>query len=452
MKEKSAFDVRALIAEETAAFSKDRPKSRAALDRARASQPHGVPMAWMTAAPVAVADKGAGAYFTDIDGFRYLDFYQADWSMTAGYAHPAVTTAIAERAADGLHFLLPTRTATRVSEALATRFGTSHWQFTLSATLANQEAIRLCRVVTGKSRILIFDGSNHGYVPETMIHYAKDGQQPYAAGLPLGYAAQTDIVPFNDADAAAQVLGRGETACIVVEPALTNVGLVQPQTGFHDALRTLATRHGAPLILDETHTHMLAYGGLTRHWSLNPDIVVLGKNFASGVAIGAWGKTAELCDAMEATPMSDRTSRTVGLATGGTLFGSALSFAAAEATLTQVLTPQAYATTAAMGMRLAKGIQAAMDRAGLDWHAHHLNNMFGYCYTSAPPQTGTAALSQIDTEMTLARRHFFANRGIWDAVATGGPIVSFAMSVTDIDRYLEVAEDFFRAVRRCPSA
>lgn len=433
-----------VIARETARFSQARPKSAVLLERARASMPSGVPMAWMQGlthhAPVFI-EEGSGASFTDVDGNTYVDFNQADMSSTVGHGTPAVVDAVARRMAQGVQFLLPTEDAIAVSEELGRRFSLPFWQYTLSASSANAEAIRLARLATGREGVLMFDGSYHGHIGETLVDYAHETPQPNALGLPRDHARNTTVVPFNGLEAAEAVLAKGETACVMVEPALTNVGLVLPREGFLHGLREVCDRHGALMIVDETHTHMFAFGGLVRLWDLKPHMVVIGKNIAGGVPIGAYGMGADLAELMDKN-LFDHAGDAPGFASGGTLYGSALSMAAARATLEQVLTEDAYRHIAALGSRLAQGIQAIVDEAGLPWKAQHLESRAGWLYSTREPESGVDAVKMMDIALSDSRRIFMANRGIWEAIVTAGPAVSFPMTQTDVDLYLQVSRDW----------
>ena len=437
-----------VAARELERFEKARPRSATLHERAETSMPSGVPMAWMRGLyhhrPMFVA-SGGGARFRDVDGHEYIDFNQADMSSNTGYAEPLVTRAIDERVAAGVQFLLPVEDAITVSEELARRFGLSHWQYTLSASSANSEAIRLARLATGRDGVLMFDGSYHGHLSETMVDH--DGERPksYALGLPDDHSRNTTVVPFNDLANVERELAKRTTACVLVEPALTNVGLVLPQDGFLAGLRDVCERHGALLIADETHTHMLAFGGLVNLWALKPHIVVLGKNLAGGIPIGAYGFGKDLADLMD-RHLFDHAGDEAGLATGGTLFANALSLAAAQATLSHVLTRDGYARNAQRGTKLASGIQAIIDEASLPWRAQHLTSRAGWLAGTREPVNGSEAVAMMDVALADCRRVFMANRGVWEAIVTAGPAVSFAMSEADIDRYLEVARDWVRAL------
>lgn len=226
---------------EDARFVAERPRSQALLEQSREMMPGGVPMSWMVGLydhpPMFIAEA-KGAYLTDVDGHRYLDMNLADTSMACGYGVDAVADAIDTQFRKGGQFLLPTEETLAVVEALGRRFGHRHWQFTLAATTANLEAIRIARVFTGRERILLFDGKYHGMNDETCLLVDDDGLKPEAGGLSSRAGAETDIVPFNDLAAVEAVLAKGQTACVMAEAALTNVtGVLMPEPGFPGRLK-----------------------------------------------------------------------------------------------------------------------------------------------------------------------------------------------------------------------
>jgi glutamate-1-semialdehyde 2,1-aminomutase len=375
-----------------------------------------------------------------------VDFNQADLSATSGFAPPAVLEAIAERAARGLQFLLPVEEAIDASELLAERYGLPGWQFTLSASGANAEAIRLVRHRTGRQGIAVFGGHYHGHLDDTLVEGDGGGARPSLLGLNARAAADTRVVPFNDLEALERVLARGDVAALIAEPALTNVGIVLPDDGFHAGARELTRAHGTLLVLDETHTQTFAYGGLTRAWGLEPDVIALGKSTGGGIPIGAYGMTDDLRDWMERH--RDVYVGAPGLATGGTTYANPLSLAAAVATLRHVQTPEAFDRVAALGTRLADGIEAAAVSHGLPWRPHRLGGRSGYCLEPRLPRNAEEARRSLDIELIDTRRLYMANRGIWDAIAGAGPAASFAHAPGDVEQYLDVLEGFLDAVAR----
>jgi len=434
--------IAALRAREDARFVAERPRSIELLRRARASLPAGVPMSWMVSlyahAPFFV-DKAEGAHITDVDGHRYLDMNLADSSMACGYGLEAVGEAVMSRFRRGSQYLLPTEESIVVAEALADRYGLPRWQFTLSATTANGEAIRIARAFTGRDRVLVFDGKYHGMLDETTVVPGEHGLEPEGRGLARNAGEATDIVPYNDLVAAERVPARRDTACVLVEAAVTNVGgVLMPELGFLAGLYETARRHGSVLAIDEAHTHICAYGGLKRAWRLDCDILVLGKAIAGGIPAGLYGLSEELSEFVETALEAGDRGYLPNLAVGGTLFGNPLQIAAIRATLDHVLTEEAHAKAARLGERLASGIETGARERGLPWSAHRLYCRSGYHFAERLPRTRAEAQAAADPELRNLMRVYFANRGIWEAIASACPAVSFAAEEADIDVYLSV--------------
>jgi glutamate-1-semialdehyde 2,1-aminomutase len=442
--------VKELKDREDARFHAEHPRSVALLDRGRASMPNGVPMAWLRGSyhhvPPWVAE-GKGARFTDVDGHTYGDFNIADMSMFCGYAPEPLVRAVVERMARGNQFLLPTEDAIVVSEELARRYGLPKWQYTLSATHANTEAIRVARVVTGRDKVLFFDGKYHGHLEEALVELADDGTLvPEEAGLPAAAVEGTRLVPFNDVQALGRALEARDIALVLTEPALTNNhGLILPDDGFHEALRRITRETGTLLAYDETHTQVVGVGGLTAAWGLEPDIVTIGKSIAGGVPFGAWGMTDEIADHLRQEKGPDGERATL-VATGGTLFGNALSMAAARATMIEILTPEAYASTHRLGLRLAEGMRVAVARAGLPWHIHHLGPRSGYTFQPTPVRDATQARACADELLVRLIRVWLANRGVWEAIVGAGPVCSVPATDADVDAYLAAWDELLAAL------
>ncbi len=433
--------IAALTEREMAAFRAARPRSLEMAARARTHMPGGVPMGWMSALyahPPIFAAEGDGAWFTDVDGHRYLDMNQADMSMACGYAPPAVVEAAAARLAEGSQFLLPTEDAIFVADELARRWGLPSWQFTLSASGANAEVIRLARHATGRDRILMFDGKYHGHIDDSLVMLVDGEVRSELAGLPAAAAARARIVPFNDLAAVEAALASREIACVLLEPALTNVGVVLPEPGFIAGVREAARRTGTILALDETHTLVCGPGGLKSAWGLGCDAVAFGKSIGGGVPIGAYGVSAELARHLEEPPaQAGAPMESVGgVATGGTLYANALSMAAARATLEQVLLPHTYERAAGLGARLADGLDAIFAETGLRWRAQRLYCRSGFTFGPDLPRNGAEARALADPALYGLIRIWMANRGVWESIASAGPTVSFAMDDSDIDFYL----------------
>jgi glutamate-1-semialdehyde 2,1-aminomutase len=432
--------VRELKNREDARFREARPKCAELLKRGRRVMPNGVPMAWHVGSYHHLplwAVEGRGARFTDADGFEYSDFNIADMSMFCGYAPAQVVRAVSERMARGHQFLLPVEDAIVVSEELGRRYGLPKWQYTLSASQANTEVIRVARVATGRDKILLFDGKYHGHFDQTLVELDDAGNLvPEERGLPASVIEQTRIVPFNDVEALTRALERGDIALVLTEPALTNnFGLILPEPGFHAQLRELTRATGTPLAYDETHTQVVGPGGLTRMWGLQPDFVTSGKSIAGGVPFGAWGMTDALADLLTQIKGPDG-ERLNLVAIGGTLFGNSLSFAAAKATMLEILTPEAYAHTQRLAARLADGMRAGVERVGLPWHIHHLACRSGYTFQPAPVHNAAQARACSDDLLTRLIRIWLANRGVWEAIVGAGPVCSVPATDADVDAYL----------------
>lgn len=430
-------------AREEANFVSRIPQSAVLLARAKQHMPQGVPMAWMAGLyrfPTIFIADGSGASFRDVDGNLYLDFNVCDLAMTMGYGPAPITEAAAQQMQRGAHFLLPTEDAITVSEDLASRTGMPFWQFTVSASSANTEILRIARHLTGRQKLLVFGGHYHGHIDETLVSTENGHTVPELLGLPKAIAAQTIIVPFNDLAAADRVLANQDIALVLTEPALTNCNIVLPEPGFHDGLRQLTQRSGTLLCIDEAHTFQFAYGGLTHAWHLASDFMVLGKGLGTGVSFALYGMSASIAD--HVTRYRDVDIGPKGLAIGGTTYASALSVAVAKAALLEVMTLENYRRVADFGARLADGLEAIFAEAGLPWRAFRLGPRTGYCMAPSLPRNGEEAAISLDADLVDTRRVYMANRGIWDAVVSAGPQASFAHEAEDIERYLAAAADF----------
>jgi glutamate-1-semialdehyde 2,1-aminomutase len=432
--------IRSLHERELAAFQEDHPRTLALLQRARDHMPNGTPMAWMVTdseVPVYV-DHGVGATFTDVDGDEYVDFNASDMAMFCGHANPAIVRAVQERVVRSTMFLLPTEESIAVAEELARRYpAQTHWQFTLSATQANTEAIRLARAATGREVVLLFEGHYHGHFEEGLVDLEDGRAAPVQRGLSRSVTGSVRIAQFNDVDGLRAALDPGDVAIVLTEPALTNnIHLLPPEDGWHEELRATTRANGAVLAYDETHTHVVGPGGATGLWGLDPDVVTIGKAVAGGLPMGAYGVTPALADELDARK---------NVATGGTLFGNPLSAAAAVAALTRVLTPQAYEHTSSLGARLADGIGSAIEEAGLPWTVYRFGPRAGQWY-GPRPRTGADAHTLTDPELTRLLRLWMANRGVWEALPGAGPTVPVPATDADVDRYLQAYVDLLVAL------
>jgi glutamate-1-semialdehyde 2,1-aminomutase len=438
--------IRSLHEREAERFAELRPIGGEMLERCKASMPNGVPMSWMVTLqdhPPIMVEAGSGGTFTDVDGNLYADFNLADMSTFTGHGCEPVVRAVGGRMREGAQFLLPTRDAEEVALELGRRFGLPSWQFTLSSTQANTEAIRVARAFTGRTAVLMFDGKYHGHADELLGELRAGKVLPEGRGVPGDATRHVRLVQYNDLEAAVRELAHGDVACVLAEPAITNVGVIEPSEGFHAGLRRASSEAGALLVLDETHTLVAGPGGLSERWGLRADMVVLGKSIAGGVPIGAYGMTDTVAGALAHRPGAAFGQE---VATGGTLFGNALSMAAARATLQEVLTDEAYEHAAALGRRLADGIEAIVSAHGLEWRAHRLYNRSGYTHAPQLPTNAIEARATFDIELYELQRLYMANRGVWEAISSAGPACGIQTSSADVDRYLDVLDSFLHAV------
>src|SRR4051812_21979550 len=405
--------------------------------------PNGVPMSWLRTSydhqPLFV-ESAAGSRVRDVDGHEYADFNIADMSMFTGYGPEPVVAAVAHQVRIGSQYLLPTEDSLWVAGELGRRYGMPLWQFTLAATSANTEVIRIARATTGRERVLFFDGKYHGHFDDVLVELDGGRLVPEEAGLPHDVTARTVVVPFNDLDALERAMAGRDVAVVITEPALTNnVGLLMPDDGFHAGLRELTRRTGTLLAYDETHTQVVGPGGLTRLWTLEPDFVTVGKSIAAGIPLGAYGMTPEVAEVLQRPGGRDEDKPQV--AVGGTLFGNPVSMAAARATMSEVLTDDAYAHSQRLGTRLADGLSQVVATSGLGWTTHRFWPRSGLSFSPALPRTATEAMETFDAPLRMLLRVYLANRGVWDAIVGAGPTCSIAATDQDVDAYLAAFAD-----------
>ena len=435
------ISLRQLFAREEARFVETHPRSRELAERARASLFEGVPMHWMRKWPggfPVFVREASGARFVDVDGIEYVDFCLGDTGAMTGHAPEATLRAVAEQAAKGITLMLPSEDAIEVSAELTRRFGVSAWQFALTATDANRFTIRLARHVTGRSKILVFNWCYHGTVDETFatlddagVVHARDGN----LGPPVDPAVTTRVVEFNDAEALERELAAGDVALVLTEPALTNIGIVHPEPGFHDALRTLTREHGTLLAIDETHTICCGPGGYTQEHGLVPDVVTIGKPIAGGIPAAAYGFSDELAARLAGTIELGEID--VG-GVGGTLAANALSLAAMRATLGEVLTDAAFERMIPLAERWTDGVQAGIDESGLPWHVTRLGCRAEYLFGPDRPRNGAEAHAASNFDLERYTHLYALNRGILLTPFHNMALMSPATTEADVDRHTEV--------------
>ena len=430
-----------LHAREEARFIETHPRSRELAERARAHLFEGVPMHWMRkwpgGFPVFVADA-KGARFVDVDGIEYVDFCLGDTGAMTGHAPEPTLRAVIEQSAKGITLMLPSEDALVVSRELARRFGVPSWQFALTATDANRFAIRLARHLTERSTILVFNWCYHGTVDETFATLCEDGvvrARSGNLGPPVDPAQTTRVVEFNDVVGLERELAHGDVAVVLTEPALTNVGMVLPEPGFHDALRELTRRHGALLAIDETHTICCGPGGYTAEHGLEPDIVTIGKPIAGGIPAAAYGFSREVADRLSGKIELDDVD--VG-GIGGTLAANALSLAVMRATLTEVLTEEAFARMIPLAERWTAGVDATITEAQLPWHVSRLGCRAEYLFGPDRPRNGSEAHAASDLALERYMHLYALNRGILLTPFHNMALMSPATTEADVDLHTEV--------------
>jgi glutamate-1-semialdehyde 2,1-aminomutase len=431
-------------------FAAAHPRSRELFEQASGSLLNGVPMTWMakwTGGHPVYAASAHGARVTDVDGHEYVDFALGDTGAMAGHSPPATVAAVQRRLADdgGATIMLPTEDAAWVGSELARRFGMDRWSFALTATDANRWVLRLCRAVTGRPLVLVFSHCYHGSVDESFVT-VSDGRPRSRAGN-VGPAVDptttTRVCEFNDIAAVEQLLADRQVACVLTEPALTNIGIVLPEDGFHARLREACDASGTLLIIDETHTLSAGPGGCTAAWGLRPDVVTLGKSIAGGIPIGAFGLTGELAERVVSLRDADLVD--VG-GVGGTLAGNALSLAAAHATLADVLTENAFAHMTSLCERFVDGVREVIDRTGLPWSIVPLGARAELAFAPEPPTNGGASAALHDALLEDTLHLFMLNRGVLITPFHNMALMCPATTADDVDRHTAVFSEFAAAL------
>jgi glutamate-1-semialdehyde 2,1-aminomutase len=421
-------------------FVADHPRSAELAERAGQSLLAGVPMPWMTRWPGSfpiVVDTARGARFTDVDGREYVDLCLGDTGAMTGHALPEVAEAIAERARNGITTMLPSSDAAVVAEQLKERFGMARWQLAMSATDANRFVLRFARHLTGRSKIVVMDWCYHGTVDETLAVLDADGEvvaRPGALGPPADVAQTTRVVPFNDVEALAAALSHGDVAAVLMEPALTNIGIVLPEEGYLDDVRRLTREAGTLLVIDETHTLCAGPGGCTRAWGLDPDFVVVGKPIGGGVPAAAYGLSEEVTARLE-PKMREAEIDVAGV--GGTLTGNALALAAVRRTLSVALRQEDFDVAVPLARAWVDGVAAVIEEAGLPWHVQRLGARAEYWFCP-PPRDGAAAAAAVDEELEAFLHLWALNRGVLLTPFHNMALFSPHHTQADVDRHTAV--------------
>ena len=436
-----------LLEREAGLYEEQNPGSRAAYEAGRHLFGQ-VPMTWMNhwsgGFPLAL-DRAWDNRIVDVDGNERIDFALGDTGAMAGHSPQPTVEALIRRAGElgGITTMLPTEDAEWVAENLSQRFGMDRWSFSLSATDANRWALRLARLVTGRPKVLVFSYSYHGSVDETFVVVGEDGSprsRPGNVAPAVDPTETTRVVEFNDAAGLASALAHGDVAVVLCEPAMTNIGIVLPEPGFLDEVRRLTKEAGTLLMIDETHTISAGWGGATRAWGLDPDIVTVGKALGGGIACGAYGLSAELWPRIEAVVGEGADIVDVG-GVGGTLAGNALSLAAMRATLDEVLTPEAFVTMIDLATRFTDGVTDVLAETGVPWSVAQLGCRSEYRFCSPAPRNGGEAAAAHDGELDEYLHLYLANRGILITPFHNMALMCPTTTVEDVDRHTALFRD-----------
>ena len=435
--------LRALIERERATYVAANPRSRELFRVAAGTLLAGVPMSWMsmlTGGHPLYFEGARGNRITDVDGHTFIDFCLGDTGAMTGHSPDAVMDAIDVRlrGKGGMTTMLPTEDAAVVGAELRRRFGLPYWQFSLTATDANRWVLRMCRMVQKRPYVLVFSECYHGSVDETILVVGPDGNptaKPGNVGPQVDPTQTTRVVEFNDVEALRAALAPRDVACVLMEPWMTNIGIVPPQPEFLEKVRELCDETGTLLINDETHTISAGIGGCTRALSLRPDVVTIGKAIAGGVPMGAYGVSEELAGRVLGDPDADLVDQG---GVGGTLAGNALASAAARATLEHVLTEDAFARMTGLATRYTEGVQSVLDDHRVPWIIIQLGARAEYRFTPVVPRTGGESRAAHDGEIEEYMHLYTLNRGIFMTPFHNMALMCPTTSAADVDRHTEV--------------
>jgi glutamate-1-semialdehyde 2,1-aminomutase len=397
-----------------------------------------VPFHWMLDWPSPfpiVAASATGATLTSLDGQTFDDFCLGDTASMFGHSPPALASALTEQAGKGLSYMLPTIEGAELGDMLASMFGLPHWQVTTTASEANRAVIRWCRGLTGRSKILIFNGCYHGAVDDVFVDL-RDGlaiNRPSLIGQVQDLLLTTVAMEFNDVAALESALRNGDIACVLAEPVMTNIGMVRDAPGYLETLRRLCSETGTLLVFDETHTISSGYGGHSNSHGPMPDIMVIGKSIGGGVPCAVYGFTAQISARMEALNKA-RPAGHSGI--GTTLSANALAMSAMHAMLGQVITRKAYDHMLAMADRLVSGLRQVIEAHGLPWHVSHVGARVEFVCAAQPPRNGNEARAAMDHDLESAIHLYLTNRGILLAPFHNMMLLSPVTQSEQVDRLL----------------
>jgi glutamate-1-semialdehyde 2,1-aminomutase len=420
-------------------YAEARPKTKATLAGSARHYLDGVPMHWMRDWPQPfplLVSEASGATIRDVDGNLLDDFCLGDTGSMFGHSPEPVVRAISSQAGKGLTYMLPTEDALIVGELLSEIFGPMRWQIATTATDANRFALRVARGVTGRKKVLVFNGCYHGTVDDAMVTLA-DGRTVTRPGL-LGQASDLSLtgicVEFNDLQGVEAALAAGDVAAVLTEPVMTNSCMVLPEKGFHDGLRRLASQYGALLIIDETHTISSGLGGYTRVNGLQPDMFVVGKCVAGGMPTSVWGVSEAVAERYLQVN-ANRPSGHSGM--GTTLSANPMQFACLRAMLAEVMTETNYARMEQGAARLEQGLSRVIAAHGLPWQVVRVGARVEFICHPAPLKNGAEAALAHHPDLEAAVHAGLLNRGCLIAPFHNMMLISPATETAQIDRLIE---------------
>ena len=433
---------------EEADFVAKHPKSQQLSRQAKEGLLSGVPMPWMVRWPGAFplfVDNAQGSSFTCADGHAYVDFCLGDTGAMTGHSVEALSTAVGAQLKRGLTTMLPTVDAQWVADNLSQRFGLPKWQFAMTATDANRFVLRFARHLTKRPKIVVHDWCYHGTVDETLVVLDTDGRtvsRPGAIGPQVDPGLTTVAVPFNDLEAMEKALAAGDIACVLMEPALTNIGIVLPNDGYVQGVRDLTRKYDVLLIIDETHTICAGPGGCTREWSIDPDFVVIGKTIGGGIPVADYGMSAAIASRLEAL-MVGHDLDVSGV--GGTLTGSALAMSAMKATLSSSLLEKDFEQTIGLAKAWADGVKDVCVEFDLDWHVQQLGCRAEYWFCP-PPANGAQAAASVNPELEAYLHLAALNRGILLTPFHNMALFSVYHGTADVIKHTDVFRECISAI------
>jgi glutamate-1-semialdehyde 2,1-aminomutase len=434
--------VTAMLAREEALYIQRNPVSRRLSEEAAKNWLRGVPMHWMvdwgTPFPLFI-DKAQGIDLIDADGNRYVDFCLGDTGAMFGHSPPAVVETLAREAGHGFTTMMPSPDAAAVGRLLEDRFGLPLWQVTTSASDANRSVIRWCRAVTGRKKILVFNGCYHGAVDETFIQL-RNGRtiaDPALIGEPRDITALTKVVEFNDIPALEAALAPGDVACVLAEPVMTNIGMVLPDEGYHAALRNITRRTGTLLVIDETHCMSSGPGGYTRAHGLDPDAIVLGKPIAGGIPAAVYGFSSEIGRRIR-DYLKSREPGHSGI--GTTLAGSRIQMTLMRSVLETYMTDEAFAPLISLAEKLEQGIAKVIARHRVGWHVVRVGARVEFMCCPERPRNGGEAAKVIHRSIDTAVHHYLLNRGIVVTPFHNMLLICPATTGSEVDRLVETLD------------